>query len=101
MSIGGAPKWFVERNRALYEPAIGTRKIHRITHYSPRCNGYFRKFETQNAREFEAFDSRVRSSYKEFIREHDEFGADPFKISKGDLERIFRWQREMESIRSG
>src|SRR5258708_5724300 len=66
--LGWEPSLFLESHPETYGAIIGNRRIHRITHYSPRCNPHFHRFAKESNREFDRFSERFRPKYETFIK---------------------------------
>ncbi|HET7107092.1 MAG TPA: hypothetical protein VFI38_09795 [Candidatus Acidoferrum sp.] len=103
VSIGQAPKYFIESRPALYAPLVGNRTIYRITHYSPQCTPHFRSFAAKNSLEFDVFTGQFRPKYEHFIqnseyRNHWEWYIKNPENARKDLERIFKWRSEMQDF---
>jgi hypothetical protein len=101
LSVGQAPKSFLERHAELRDGIAGSAPIRRITHYSPLCNPHFSKFAAGRTAEFDAFVGRVSAEYEEFIKTGDNrtfsYYWDFYERScpAGDMERIFMWRFEL------
>ncbi len=106
VAIGWQPLLFLKNHPRLLQDILHGDKLHRITHYSPRCNPHFHRFATERNYEFHAFSEAMRSEYENFIKygESGEFAnywehyAKPGQ-SERDLQRIFKWKYEFEDFR--
>jgi hypothetical protein len=104
ISIGREPMHFLQTHSDLYKMIVGDHSLHRITHYSPRCNPHFHRFAKERSREFEEFMGRIRPKYEQFIQEGDfsdhwDWYTDNPANSRSEFQRLFKWQCEMRDIR--
>ena len=92
ISIGQAPIRFLERHQQLREKVFGDRVIFQLTHYSPRCNRYFRKFALDHKVDFDKFSSDVSTRYEKFLGGRNSSSSETTRQS--EVERIFKWRYE-------
>jgi hypothetical protein len=105
VSIGHAPKDFLNRCPDVMGAIATNHSVHRISHYSWRCDRVFRKFANDKTREFDSFSNNIRPKYEAFIHSEElheygqQYDEQPEKF-KSDFERLFQWKYEMGIIRA-
>jgi hypothetical protein len=101
ISVGLAPKRFLEKNPDLLQALSLKAGIHRITHYSPRNNARFSRFAAERKMQFDAFVERMRAPYETFIKSGDngKFSSHWTEYERrpeSDFQRLFKWKRELQ-----